>query len=90
MAVTLLALLELSKHTDVQLQQTAVQTVTDCLETCWTARMRLTTADTVHKHTLTHKQTATVNCDEVCPFDLVCLPTAAFYTTDRNEECVSE
>lgn len=74
---------------DVQWQQTAVQTVTDCPETSWTAHICLTTADSVHKHTCTHKQTATVKHAEVRPFDPVWLLTAAFYTTHRHEEGVS-
>lgn len=73
---------------DVQLQQTAAQTVTDCLETCWTAHICLTTADTIYINTHTHKQTATVKHDQVRPTDLLWLLTAAFYTAGRNKECV--
>lgn len=71
----------------VQLQQTVVQTVTDCLETCWTESC-LTTADTIYINTLTHTQTVTVKHDEVRPFDLVWLLTAAFYT--RKNGCERE
>lgn len=75
---------------NVQLQQTIVQTVADCLETCWAAQSCLTTADTININMLAHTQTVTVKHDGVRPFDLVWLLTAAFYTTGRKGECVSE
>lgn len=73
---------------DVQRQQTAAQTVTDCPGTSWTAHICLTTADSIHKHTHIHKQTATVKHTGVRPFELRWLLTAAFHTTDRHEEGV--
>lgn len=41
--------------TNVLLQQTVVQTVTECLETCWAVQSCLTTADTININTLPHK-----------------------------------